>query len=321
MTQRESRRLAYDPEFARLANDQLQQQRAVLPVHDITGRRARMASFVAGMKPTLPVGVHQTILHVETADGTKVPVYHLYMSPSNGTTTPTAAVLHLHGGGYIGVSAEDSAPSIAAYVAASSVPIFSVDYRLAPEHPFSVPLEDSWSALTWLQANADRFSIDPERVMIMGESAGGGLAAALAILARDRALSPPIAKQMLIYPMLDDTLKHDHTNGLAIFSVEDVITGWAAYLGPQYGTNDVSELAAASRVKDVSELPPLYIDCGHLDLFIHQAHAYAGKFLQAGVPLEYHVYTGVPHSFHRFAPDASVTKRAFANRVAAMLSV
>ncbi|KAM3414451.1 hypothetical protein BST61_g9616 [Cercospora zeina] len=321
MAQDKSRRLAYDAEFARLANEQLRTQSVVLPVHDIAGRRARMASFVAGMKPTLPKGVQQTILHVETPDGTKIPVYHLYKSSSSESITPTAAILHIHGGGYIGVSAEDSAPSLAAYVAASGVPMFSVDYRLAPEHPFPVPLEDCWSALTWLQANADQFSINPERVMIMGESAGGGLAAALAILARDRALLPRVAKQMLLYPMLDDTLKHDHTNGLAIFSVEDVITGWAAYLGPQYGTDDVPELAAASRVKDVSQLPPLYIDCGHLDLFTHQAYAYAGKFLEAGVPLEYHLYTGVPHSFQRFAPTAGVTERAFANRVAAMLSV
>ncbi|GAB7356570.1 hypothetical protein MBLNU459_g7304t1 [Dothideomycetes sp. NU459] len=313
--------LPYDAEFAALAGPQLKAQSVALPVHDVKARRARMEAFVAGARPALPAGVEQTIYHAKNPDGYEVPVYHLSKKDASTDGAATAAILHMHGGGYIGVSAEDSTPSIAAYVAHTGVPIFSVDYRLAPENQFPAPLEDCWSALLWLQSQAERFHVDPSRIAIMGESAGGGLAAGLAPLARDRALTPPLAKQILIYPMMDDRTRSDHTGGMAVFAVDDVITGWAAYLGPKYGTDNVSPYAAAARLTDVRGLPPLYMDVGHLDMFVHENFAHAQKFMAANIPTEFHIYTGVPHAFHRFAPAASVTKRAFANRVGAMLSI
>jgi acetyl esterase/lipase len=313
--------LPYDAEFATLAEAALKAQSVVFPVHDVKARRARMEAFVAGSRPDLPEDVEQTIYHVKGSDGYGVPVYHLRKKDALPGSGPTPAILHMHGGGYIGVSAEDATPSIAAYVSHSGIPIFSVDYRLAPENPFPIPLEDCWNSLLWLHSQAEKFDVDVSRIAIMGESAGGGLAAGLAPLARDRGLSPPLAKQILIYPMLDDRLKSDHTGGLAIFAVEDVITGWAAYLGPKYETDDVSPYAAAARLTDVKGLPPLYLDVGHLDMFVHESWAYVHKYVAASIPTEFHLYTGVPHSFHRFAPTARVTKRAFANRVGAMLSI
>jgi acetyl esterase/lipase len=118
--------------------------------------------------------------------------------------------------------------------------MLSIEYRLALEHPFPIPLEDCWSALQWIRSNASELNIDPSRIAIMGESAGGGLAANVSFLARDRGLSPPLAKQILIYPMLDDRTNLDTTDGLAFFDVSDCITGWAAYLGKDVvGSNRV----------------------------------------------------------------------------------
>ncbi|KAK4996335.1 hypothetical protein LTR66_004036 [Elasticomyces elasticus] len=315
--------LTYDAEFLALVGEAAlkAQKDSVLPVHDVLGRRERMAAFVAGARPGMPADVEQTIYHVESAYSYKVAVYHLRKKSAPTGSGSTAAILHIHGGWYIGVSAEDATPSVATYVSHSGIPIFSVDYRLAPENPYPTPLEDCWASLLWLQSQAERFNIDPGRIAIMGESAGGGLAAALALVARDRGLSPRLAKQILIYPMLDDRTRSDCTNGIAIFGVEDVITGWTAYLGPRYNTNDVPAYAAASRTTDVKGLPPLYMDVGQLDVFVEEDLAYVQKFLAAGISMEFHMYTGVPHAFHRFAPTASVTKRAFANRLGAMLNI
>jgi acetyl esterase/lipase len=313
--------LQYDPDFASSAGPQLQAQSIPLPVHDIQGRRDRMAAFVAGMKPTLPDNIEQTIYHTPAADNHMIKIYHLNQKSAPSSSAPTSAVLHIHGGGYIGVSAEDGMPSLAEYVVHSGVPMFSVEYRLAPENPFPVPLEDCWTALVWLQSQAKKFNIDPARIAIMGESAGGGLAAGLAQVARDREFSPPLAKQILIYPMLDDRTLTDHTGGLAIFHVNDVVTGWAAYLGAAYGTDEVSAYAAAARITDVKGLAPLYLDIGQLDMFTHESWAFVQRFVAANHPTEFHLYPGVPHSFQRFAPSSAVAKRAFANRVGAMKSV
>lgn len=315
--------LTYDPEFLALVGKPAldAQRNAVLPIHDVMGRRERMAAFVAGSKPDLPADVEQHIHHIEAPDGYKVPVYRLQKKIVRTGSAPTAAILHMHGGGYVGVSAEDATPSIAVYVSYSGIPIFSVDYRLAPENPYPVPLEDCWISLLWLQSHAKEFNIDPSMIAIMGESAGGGLAAALAPLARDRKFSPPLAKQILIYPMIDDQTHSDYTKGVAIFGMEDVITGWAAYLGPLYRTDSIPIYAAASRITNVEGLPPLYLDVGQLDIFVQENFEYVQKFVKAGIATEFHIYTGVPHAFHRFAPTATVTKRAFANRVGAMLSI
>lgn len=313
--------LQYDPEFAKLAGSGLQAQSIVLPVHDVKARRDRMDAFMAGTRPSLPSDVEQTIFHARTSDDYELPIYYLRKKGPAAEGASTAAVLHIHGGGYIGVSAEDSTPAIAGYVSASGVPMFSVDYRLSPEHPFPVPLEDCWVALLWLQSQAEKFQIDTKRIAIMGESAGGGLGAGLAQLTRDRGFSPPLAKQILIYPMLDDRTLSDHTDGLAIFAVNDVITGWAAYLGADYGTDKVSPYAAAARITDVRGLPPLYLDVGQLDMFVHEDVAFMQKFVAANAPLEFHLYSGVPHAFQRFAPTSKVAQQAFANRLGAMTSI
>ncbi|KAJ5814255.1 uncharacterized protein N7503_001005 [Penicillium pulvis] len=311
--------LSYDPEFAQLAGESLTDHRDVIPVGDIKSRRDRIAQFIEkSQNQELPKDIKQQVHHSPSSDGHPVAIYHF---TKTGTSSgPGPAIVHIHGGGYTCLTAAAMTPTLTNYVSLTGVPILSIDYRLSPEYLYPRPLEDCWESLLWIQNHAEELNIDPHRIAIMGESAGGGLTAALAILARDRELSPPLAKQILMYPMLDDRTETDHTGGLAVFATEDVITGWSAYLGDLYKTDKVPPYAAAVRLEDVRGLPPLYYDCGQLDMFIHEGATYAQKFIMANIPVDMHVYEGVPHAFQRFAPTSKVAQRALANRVAAMLS-
>ncbi|RBQ67732.1 hypothetical protein FVER14953_14122 [Fusarium verticillioides] len=285
-------RLHYDPEFYELGASKIEAQKHVFPVGDVESRRKQIEDFIRGPggQQQLPDNVEMLLHDAEASDGFKVKILHFRQKDG------------------------------LAYVSATGVPMLSVDYRLAPEHPFPVPLEDCWSALLHVQTNAASLGLDPNRIAIMGESAGGGLAAAIAILARDRDLSPPLAKQILIYPMLDDRTDKDITGGLAIFGHQDVLTGWMSYLGDIYKADKVPPIAAPACLEAFEGLAPLYLDCGGLDMFLREDVAYAQRFIEAGITTELHIYQGVPHAFQRFAPTSAVVKRAFANRVAACTS-
>lgn len=152
----------------------------------------------------------------------------------------------------------------------------------------------------------------------MGESAGGNLAVGLALLARDRELSPPLAKQILVYPMLDDRTTTNNVGELAFWSAEDNITGWTAYFGPNAGTDSASPYAAPARAGSVHGLPPLYLDCPQLDIFALEDAKYAMHVMAAKIPTELHVYERLPHGFEGFAPTCSAVKRAYANRARAI---
>lgn len=313
--------LRYDPEFSALAGDSLSVHRDIIPVGDIKSRRERIAGFIEkSQTQALPENIKQQVHHVSTSDGHSIDILHFTKTRDSSGTEPGPAIVHIHGGGYTCLTAGAMTPTLTHFVSLTGVPILSIDYRLSPEHPYPGPLEDCWAALLWIQSHATELGIDPARIAVMGESAGGGLAAALALLARDREFSPPLAKQILMYPMLDDRTESDHTGGLAVFAVEDVVTGWSSYLGELYKTDKVPPYASVARLQDVQGLPPLYLDCGQLDMFIHEGVAYAHKFVTAGIPVDLHVYPGVPHAFQRFAPGSGVAQRALANRVAAMLS-
>ncbi|KAG9499412.1 hypothetical protein J7337_007868 [Fusarium musae] len=314
-------RLHYDPEFYELGASKIEAQKHVFPVGDVESRRKQIEDFIRGPggQQQLPDNVEMLLHDAEASDGFKVKILHFRQKDSLGKQH-RPGIVHVHGGGYTGSSASDYSSTLAAYVSATGVPMLSVDYRLAPEHPFPVPLEDCWSALLHVQTNAASLGLDPNRIAIMGESAGGGLAAAIAILARDRELSPPLAKQILIYPMLDDRTDKDLTGGLAIFGHQDVLTGWMSYLGDIYKADKVPPIAAPARLEVFEGLAPLYLDCGGLDMFLREDVAYAQRFIEAGITTELHIYQGVPHAFQRFAPTSAVVKRAFANRVAACTS-
>jgi acetyl esterase/lipase len=204
----------------------------------------------------------------------------------------------------------------------SGVQVFSVDYRLAPEHPFPTPVEDCYAGLAWLIEHATEFNIDSKRIGTMGESAGANLATSITLMARDRGLSPPVAKQILVYPMLDDrnTKAHPGLMGLATWSTEANIACWSAYLGPSFGCNRVSQYAAPARA-NLQGLPPAYLEVGDLDIFIGETMEYASRLMQASVQVELHVYPGLPHAFDVFAPLSEPTKRAQTNRMQAASTI
>lgn len=233
---------------------------------------------------------------------------------------PGSAALYVHGGGMLLGSVDVYDEILRRYVSASGVPLLAVDYRLPPEHPYPTPLEDCYAGLRWLAERACGFGVDPTRVAIMGDSAGGGLAAAIALLARDRG-GPTLARQILVYPMLDDrnTKPDPEIASFLTWNWDDNITGWGALLGASAGKDGVAQHAAPARATDLTRLPPTYIEVGQLDIFRNESVEYAQR-LQAHVPTELHVHPGVPHGFELFAPDADVSRRATADRVRALRS-
>jgi len=218
------------------------------------------------------------------------------------------ALLHLHGGGYVKGTARGSDATNAALAAELACVVASVEYRLAPEHPYPAAVEDAYAALRWLHDEAAALSVDPARIAISGESAGGGLAAALALLARDRG-GPGILFQNLIYPMLDDrtgsTVDAGPLAGEFVWTPENNRFGWSALLGTAPGGEDVPAYAAPARAEDLSGLPPAFISVGALDLFLEENLAYATRLIRAGVPTELHVFPGAYHAF-----DAVPTARS-----------
>src|SRR5262249_3838498 len=201
----------------------------------------------------------------------------------------------------------------AAYVMRFGAVVVSVDYRLAPETPHPGPVEDCYAGLAWLHENAGALGVDRTRLAITGESAGGGLAAATGLLARDRK-QIPIAFQHLVFPMLDDrTTTQDAPSpyiGEFVWTRAANLFGWTALLGRAPGGADVSPYAAAARMEDVSNLPPTYLACGAIDLFLEENLDYARRLIRAGVPTEMHIYPGAPHGFMML--EAAQVAKAFA---------
>ena len=227
-----------------------------------------------------------------------------------GISSPGPALLWIHGGGYvIGDAAQDDdlcrrfAEKLGATVAA-------VNYRLAPQHSYPVPLEDCYAALSWLTGLP---SVDPDRVAIGGASAGGGLAASLALLTRDRGEIPLVA-QLLVYPMLDDRTvgRADLDNpGHRVWNQTSNRFGWQAYLG-----DADPNVAVPARRDDLAGLPPAWVGVGTLDLFHDEDLAYAQRLQGAGVPCEVTVVPGAFHGFDGIAPNADVSQRFFASQCA-----
>jgi len=236
-----------------------------------------------------------------------------------GVTGRLPAILHLHGGGYIGGRAEFSEALHGRMALKLDCVIVSVNYRLAPETPFPGALDDAYAALAWLVSDPE-MSVDPARVGVMGQSAGGGLAAALALLVRDRG-EHRLAFQHLIYPMLDDRTslgrETDPYAGEFVWTHPNNRYGWRALLGETAGSDDVSAYAAPARATDLAGLPPAFVATGALDLFADEDIDYARRLIRAGVATELHVYPGGFHTFDR-APAADVARRARADSLGAL---
>lgn len=236
-------------------------------------------------------------------------------------TNPGSAVVYSHGGGMVSGSIELYHPMLSQFVSKSGVPFLAIDYRKAPEHQGTSLVEDVYAGLLWLIEHSDELGIDKKRIAVMGDSAGGGIVAGVAIAARDRGIE--LEKQILIYPMLND--KNLETDGVMdpflMWSYNNNYTGWKALLGDQFNTEEVSPLSAPSRNTDFEGLASAYIEVGELDIFRDEDVDYAKSLWNAGISTELHVYPGVPHAFELLASEINVSKCSLENRLRVLTSL
>ncbi|WP_433728054.1 alpha/beta hydrolase [Nocardia sp. CA-129566] len=292
------------------------------PVGDVATRRIVFEERIgqADAAQPFPDGTAITDHRLVTADGATIRLR--WYTRKDTSDIPGPAALYLHAGGMFFGHIDLFDGSVSRYVSASGTPLLAVDYRLAPEHPHPVPVEDVYAGLVWLHEHADDLGVDPARIGVFGDSAGGGLAAAVSILARDRK-GPAIAKQILVMPMLDDRTPSPDPQ-LAPFvtwSWDDNRTAWQALLGDAAGGPDTPASAAPARVADPAGLPPAYIEVGQLDIFRDEALTYAVRLSRAGVPVEFHLHPGVPHRFETVAFASDTARRVMADRLRALVSL
>ncbi|OBH62488.1 alpha/beta hydrolase [Mycobacterium sp. E2479] len=221
------------------------------------------------------------------------------------------ALLWIHGGGYVIGSAAQDDMLCRRFGQRLGVPVAAVDYRLAPKYPFPAALEDCYAALKWL---ARLPGVDPSRIVIGGASAGGGLAAALALLARDRGEVTPLF-QLLVYPMVDDRAGVDNPN-YRMWNLKCDRLGWAAYLK---GIDP--EAAVPSRRVDLTGVAPAWVGVGTLDPLYDEDVEYARRLLAAGVPCDLDIVAGAFHGFDMIAPSAGVSRAFFDRQCAALRTV
>lgn len=261
------------------------------------------------LPPVEPNGVAQRVLSIPGPAGAPDVGLHIYTPPH--LAGPAGCIFHIHGGGYVSGSAGEMEFLHRPLAAELGCVIVSVDYRLAPETRFPGAIEDIYAALGWTFASAADLGIDPERIGVMGESAGGGYAAALALLARDSG-EHRLAFQHLIYPMLDDRtcVREPHPYaGQFIWPAGNNRFGWWALLGHAPGAEGVSPYAAPARAEDLTGLPPTFISTGALDLFVDEDVDYARRLNRSGVAVELHVYPGAFHGFD-LMPGAAIADAA-----------
>jgi acetyl esterase/lipase len=258
----------------------------------------------------LPLLDDLTVEDVEVPATGSSPAVSLRLYRPKKHTAPTPALYWTHGGGYIIGNPEQDEASNIAFARELGITVAAVRYRLAPEHPAPAAVEDAYAGLRWLHAQAARLNIDPARIAIGGASAGGGLAASLALVAHDRGEVRP-AFQLLVYPMLDDrtAVRIDiDTRFLRIWTTGSNAWAWSVYLGHAPGAATASPYAAAARREDLEGLPPAWIGVGTLDLFHDEDLAYAKRLSHVGVPCEVHVVPGAFHGFDAVFRNAGVSK-------------
>lgn len=263
-------------------------------------------------------GVEREEHTVRSYDGASIRVW--VYRPAGRRDTPRPAVLSIHGGGFVMGSVETDQASAMSLVQDLGAVVVSVDYRCAPEHPHPAPVEDCYAALAWLARDADELGIDRDRVAVFGVSAGGGLTAGVALLARDRG-GPAIALQVLGYPMLDDRQSAASIRDLPSYGVFDRAhnaDGWACLLGDRVGGDDVDHSAAPARATDLTGAAAAYVEVGALDVLRDETIAYAQQLMDAGVPVDLHVFAGAYHSCELAAPDSPIARRILALRTDAL---
>ena len=283
---------------------------AIADFRSATTRHASLDEILAGR----PVELSDHV--VISADGGEITVSVLRRTGHEGASAP--GVYLMHGGGMVGGSRWSMLPMLVEWVLEYDVVAASVEYRLAPEFPDPVPVEDCFAGFLWFLAHAVEFGFDSGQVLIGGQSAGGGLAAGTTLLARDRGAPMPAA-MLLMWPMLDDrndTVSARQVDGAGIWDRTSNETGWMALLGERRGTDDVSIYAAPARATDLAGLPPAYIEAGSVEVFRDEAVAFANRLWDAGGSAELHIWAGGFHGFQTIVPTAAVSQRAVQTREA-----
>jgi acetyl esterase len=280
-----------------------------LPMGEPAEARAALRQMIADVpRPPLPEGVTTVDRTVPGVDGNEIPV-RVYSPTRDGAAVP--AVLYIHGGGFVVGDLDTEHANAMSTADALGVVAVSVDYRLAPEHPFPAGVEDCYSVLTWLAAEADSLGVDPQRIAVFGQSAGGGLAAGLALMACDRG-GPALCFQVLGIPELDDRLE---TPSMVAFTDTPMWNrpsaerSWRYYLGEE-PNGDTSVYAAPARAEDLSGLPPAYVSTCEYDPLRDEGMIYALRLLQAGVSVELHQFAGTFHGSTILPADVSRRQQA-----------
>jgi acetyl esterase/lipase len=288
---------------------------AVMPggfnaIPDINQRREVVSSLLVEPELDSRLTMHEQDIPGPAGDQ-RIRIYR----PKNiGSKAP--ALVNIHGGGMVMGSIVGDATNAQKLAAEANLVVISVDYRKAPENPYPAGAEDCYSAAQWVFDNAAELGIDPQNIGIYGGSAGGGLALAVALMARDRG-TMKFKYMMPIYPMIDDrneTASTHEVTEVGIWDRAGNIEAWGMYLGGK----PADGYAAPARMQDVSGLPPAYIDVGEMDAFRDEDTHFALRLLQSGVPCEFHIYPGAYHASEVFAPEAELSKRIWAGRVAAL---
>ncbi|MEM7339437.1 MAG: alpha/beta hydrolase [Actinomycetota bacterium] len=295
----------------------------LLNPHEVPEARHRFQEYLnalAGQGPPEPpptdvVTVSEALAPPVVADQApvRVKVYRPVVAPERRS----GLLVWIHGGGMVLGTADYDDTRCGAMVAALGVTIVSVDYRLAPEHPYPAAVDDCMAALAWAVAEADALAVDPERIAVGGASAGGGLAAAVALRARDEG-GPALCYQHLVYPMLDDRQITPSSHAITdarVWNRTSNAAAWAVYLADLPTGSEVPPYAAPARAVDLAGLPPAFIPVGQFDLFLDENIDYATRLLQAGVPVELRVYPGAFHGSDGLVPDSPVTIRWLADEL------
>lgn len=310
-----SRRDLIDPE----SREPLDQLLAVMPggfnaIPDIVARRDAAAQLLAAIE----IPPNESVTHEDRAvpgpEGAPDISVRIYRPVNASGTLP--GVYFIHGGGMILGSVEGENAVAEQVCEQVGAVVVSVEYRLAPEDPHPAQAEDCYAGLVWMARNAAELGFDPGRLAVYGGSAGGGLAIAVVLLARDRGF-PAIRFQMPIYPMIDDTNETASSHEVTDVGVWDRaanIEAWQWYLGG--GKPD--QYAAPTRAEDLSGLPPAFIEVGTVDLFRDEDIAFATRLMQAGVPTELHVNPGAYHASEVLAPQAELSGRIWQRRLDAL---
>jgi acetyl esterase/lipase len=279
-------------------------------IPDIVQRRQVVGQLM--VEPELDARVTMADKVIDGPGGEqKIRIY----TPENASSN-APGLLVIHGGGMIMGSIEAEAGTAQTLCAETGAVVVSTDYRKAPEDPYPAGADDCYNAAQWLFDNASHLGVDNQNIGIYGGSAGGGLALAVVLMAKDRG-SMTFKFMMPIYPMIDDRNETTSTHGVTEVGIWDRagnIEAWDWYLGGEAADS----YAAPSRANDLTGLPQAYIDVGEMDAFRDEDAEFALRLMQAGVPCEFHVYPGAYHASEVFAPEAELSKRIWSGRIAAL---